>query len=179
MYIETERLIIRSISLEDEQAFIEMASDGSLSEIYGDCSECDKWMGEFISDAIQLEQQNDPYKEYLAFTIVNKLNNEVIGSVGSSYYEDLKEIGITYFIGAKFRGNGYAPEAVQAFITYFLEKYDVARVIATARVENIVSCKILENVGFVLCETKPYQDLYDEVEVMNNIYKLENTQAQD
>ena len=30
--IETERLIIRSMELTDEQAFIEMASDGSLDE---------------------------------------------------------------------------------------------------------------------------------------------------
>lgn len=52
MFLETKRLIIRSIRTSDEKAFIEMASDGSLTEIFGDCSECHKWMGEFISEAI-------------------------------------------------------------------------------------------------------------------------------
>lgn len=44
MFIETERLIIRSLHPSDEKAFIEMASDGSLTEIYGNCGECHKWM---------------------------------------------------------------------------------------------------------------------------------------
>ena len=33
MYIETERIIIRSIQLGDEKAYAEMAKDGSLKEI--------------------------------------------------------------------------------------------------------------------------------------------------
>ncbi len=32
MYLETDRLIIRSMELADEKAYIEMASDGSLDE---------------------------------------------------------------------------------------------------------------------------------------------------
>ena len=68
MFLETERLIIRSLCPSDEKALIEMASDGSLTEIYGDCSECCKWMGEFISDAIKFEAEDNPYREYLAFT---------------------------------------------------------------------------------------------------------------
>lgn len=35
MFLETKRLIIRSLHPSDEKAFIEMASDGSLTEIYG------------------------------------------------------------------------------------------------------------------------------------------------
>ncbi len=38
MHIETERVIIRSIDLSDEKAFVEMASDGSLYEIFGVCN---------------------------------------------------------------------------------------------------------------------------------------------
>ena len=72
MYLETDRLIIRSLQPSDEAIFIEMASDGSLTEIFGDCSECHKWMGEFIVDAIRLEQENNPFHEYMAFVIENK-----------------------------------------------------------------------------------------------------------
>ena len=32
MYLETERLIIRSLEPGDEEAFIDMASDGSLGD---------------------------------------------------------------------------------------------------------------------------------------------------
>ena len=172
MFLETKRLIIRSIRTSDEKAFIEMASDGSLTEIFGDCSECHKWMGEFISEAIKLETEDNPYHEYLAFAIEDKTSHLVIGSVGSSYYEDFMEVGVTYFIGADYRGNGYAAEALQCLVDYMFAKYNLKKLVATANVQNIASCKTLEGVGFSVVETKPYQDLYDEREEMSNIYEL-------
>lgn len=172
MILATKRLIIRSIQPTDESAFIDMASDGSLTEIYGDCSECHKWMGEFISEAIRLEAEDDPFHEYLAFAIEDKGSHIVVGSVGSSYYEDFKEVGVTYFIGAEYRGNGYAAEALQCFVKYLFARYHLKKLVATANVDNIASCKTLEKAGFLVIETKPYQDLYDVCENMSNIYEL-------
>lgn len=172
MLLETNRLIIRSLQPSDEKAFTGMASDGSLTEIYGDCSECDKWMGEFISDAIKLESEDNPYHEYLAFAIVDKSNNLVVGSVGSSYYEDFAEVGVTYFVGANYRGHGFAAEALQCFVDYLFERYHLKKLVATAFVDNIASCKTLERAGFSIVETKMYQDLYDTSENMSNIYEL-------
>lgn len=123
MILETKRLRIRSLQPTDENVLIDMAADGSLWEIFGDCSECQKWMGEFIRDAIRLEAEDDPYHEYLAFAIEDKNSHIMIGSVGSSYYEDFKEVGVTYFIGAEYRGNGYAAEALQCFVDYLFERY--------------------------------------------------------
>ncbi len=172
MFLETRRLIIRSLQVSDERAFIEMASDGSLTEIFGDCSECHKWMGEFISEAINLETENNPYNQYLAFAIEDKTSHMVIGSVGSSYYEDFTEVGVTYFIGANYRGNGYAAEALQCLVDYLFARYNLKKLVATARVDNIASCRTLERTGFSVVETKMYQDLYDESEEMSNIYEL-------
>ncbi len=44
MNLESERIIIRDLKLKDASAFINMASDGSLIDIFGDCSECSRWM---------------------------------------------------------------------------------------------------------------------------------------
>lgn len=172
MLLETKRLLIRSIQPADEKAFIDMASDGSLWEIFGDCSECHKWMGEFISEAIQLEAEDNPWHEYLAFAVEDKSKHTVIGSVGSSYYEDFKEVGVTYFIGADNRGNGYAAEALKCLTDYLFARYHLKKLIATASANNIASCKTLERTGFLLIETKMYQDLYDESENMSNIFEL-------
>lgn len=172
MFIETKRLIIRSLQPTDEKVFIEMASDGSLTEIFGDCCECQKWMGKFISEAIKLETEDNPYNEYLAFAIEDKKNHMVVGSVGSTYYEDFMEVGVTYFIGANYRGNGYAAEALQCLVDYMFGKYDLKKLIATARVENIASCKTLERTGFFVTQTKMYQDLYDESAAESNIYEM-------
>lgn len=40
--IITDRLIIRSLKPEDKSAYVEMASDGSLHDIFGDCRDCEK-----------------------------------------------------------------------------------------------------------------------------------------
>lgn len=171
MFLETQRLIIRSLRPTDENALIEMASDGSLTEIWGDCSECHKWMGEFIREALKLEAEDNPYNEYLAYAIEDKAGHRVIGSVGSSYYEDFAEVGVTYFIGANYRGNGYAAEALQCFVDYLFARYRLKKLVATANVKNIPSCKTLSKAGFIVVETKMYRDLYDECEEMSNIYE--------
>lgn len=172
MYIETERLIIRSLKLADERAYVEMASDGTLSEIFGDCRECDKWMKDWLAEAISLDKENNPRREYLAYAILEKKRNIVVGSIGCSFYEDLKKTGITYFIGSSYRGMGYASEAAAAYAAYFLDQYDVPEMIATVRTENKASCKTVENAGFILQETKRYQDINDEKEETYNFYSI-------
>lgn len=109
---------------------------------------------------------------FLAFAIEDKASHMVIGSVGSSYYEELTEVGVTYFIGVNYRGNGYAAEALQCFADYLFARYNLKKLVATARVDNIAFGKTLDRTGFSVVETKMYQDLYDESEEMSYIYEL-------
>lgn len=168
--IVTPRLVIRELRPEDEAAFVEMASDGSLWEVFGDCSDCGSWMGNWIQEARQLYTVNNPQNEYLAYVI--ERDHVPIGSVGSTWYEDLRQVGVTYFTGSAFRGCGYAAEALRAFAGYFFQTYSVDRLIATPRVENPASCKTLEKAGFTLMETKIYQDMYDEQAELRSFYEL-------
>lgn len=172
MRLVTDRLIIQGFKQEDEKAYVEMALDGSLNDIFGDCKECNKWMLGWIKEAIELDKKNNPYKEYLAYAILEKKSNKVIGSVGCSYYEDLKQVGITYFIGRIYRGKGYAAEASKAYAKYFLESYDSSEIIATIRIENEASCRTIERVGFLLHETRLYKDINDSKEQQYNFYVL-------
>ncbi len=174
MYLETERLIIRSIRSEDETAFIEIASDGSLDEdIFGG------WPGEYavfihdwIAEAMELDREDNPEKDYLAYAIVEKASGTVIGSVGCSYYEDSGEIGPVYFIGTSYRGKHYATEAMKAYGRYFFEHYNKSKLPAIIRTENIASCKSAKQAGFRLAESKMYQDSYDAQPKLYNFYEM-------
>lgn len=170
MLIETERLIIRPIEPTDELPFAEMASNGSLSDI-GFEANCSKWMNKWIIEAMMLSAKDNPFSDYLAYTIVLKGNHTVIGSVGCSYYEDLQKTGITYFIGTKYRHNGYAKEAVNAYASYFLEHYNAKEIIATIREENIASWKTIEQAGFRFIHKKMYKDINDEAQSMYRFYE--------
>ncbi len=173
MLIETPRLIIRDLKSEDEKVFADMASDGSLNDV-GFNDSCGEWMAGWISEAKQFVIRNNPCKDYLAYVIVLKDENKAIGSVGCSYYEDLQEVGITYFIGTNYRNAGYAVEAVRAYVKHFFESYNIQRMIATVRAENAASCKVAEKSGFSLTEKKLYRDLNDSKEELYHFYELSN-----
>lgn len=161
--VETQRLLIRDVAAEDEMPFVEMAADGSLKDIGFD-KNCSSWMSEWIDEAKEVAERDDPNVDYLAYSIILKSEKVVIGSVGCSYYEDLQETGITYFIGAKYRNNGYAVEAVKAYAEYFLGHYHVPKLIATVRADNVSSWKVLEKAGFVFVRERMYKDINDDRE---------------
>lgn len=175
MFIETERLIIRSIEPEDEQAYINMASDGSLQDIFGDCSGCREWMGSWIREAQVLDREDNPAGEYLAYAVTEKSQGTLLGSVGCSYYEDLEQVGITFFIGSAFRGQGYAAEAAAAYVQYFFTHYDIHKLIATVRDDNTASWKTIEKAGFDLSDTRMYRDINDEKEELYRFYERSDT----
>lgn len=171
MLLETRRLLIRDLRRSDGAYFAQMAGDGSLLDIGFDPNAGD-WMGNWIEEALALSSADDPRREYLAYTVALKDNGVVIGSVGCSWYEDLCEVGITYFIGAQFRGAGYAAEAVSAYVPYFFRHYEEDRLIATVREENPASWKVLEKAGFVLKEKRMYQDINDHKPQLYRFYRI-------
>lgn len=57
------------------------------------------------------------------------------------------EIG--YHIGKAYTGNGYASEAVKAFLPVIMEKLGITEMLGICVAENKASIKVLENAGFV------------------------------
>lgn len=171
MLIETQRLTIRDIQKEDGICFSTMAEDGSLVDCGLD-RDCSKWIANWIKEAQEFAIRNNPYMDYLAYAISLKNQNVVVGSVGCSYYDDLQEIGITYFIGNQYRNNGFAVEAVKAYTNFFFQHYNVHKMIATIRDENIPSWKVIEKSGFKLTEKKMYKDINDAKEVLYRFYEM-------
>lgn len=171
MLIETQRLIIRDLQTEDGISFAEMAADGSLNDCGLD-KDCHRWMTEWVAEAKKLAIRDNPKMDWLAYTVSLKNEDLVVGSIGCSYYDDLEEIGITYFIGAQYRNNGYASEAIRAYVKYFFNNYDGQKMIATVRDENVSSCKAVEKAGFRLTEKRMYKDLNDDKEEIYHFYEI-------
>lgn len=173
MLIETKRLLIRDIQTEDAIPFVLMAADGGLIDVGFD-KDCGKWMSKWIAEAKEFAVRDNPATDYLAYVIVLKSENKVIGAVGCSYYEDFQETGVTYFIDVRYRNKGYAVEAVKAYVQYFFHHYTVPKLIATVRAENIPSWKVAEKTGFVLTEKRMYQDLNDDTQKLYHFYVIES-----
>ena len=169
---ESIDLIIRLLEPEDAKAFSDMAQDGSLQEI-GFTKDCYQWMDNWIKETTELNDENNPLKEYLAYTLEEKKTGKVIGSVGCSYYDDLDTVGICYFISAEYRNKGYATQAADSYIQYYFSNYDLSEMIATIKDSNIASWKVAEKLGFELTDTRIYKDINDECEELYRFYRKE------
>lgn len=130
-------------------------------------------MAKWITEAKDFALRDNPNMDYLAYTITLKAKAfAVIGAVGCSYYKDLQKTGITYFIGAPYRNNGYAAEAVNAYTEYFFQHYNANEIIATVRDENIPSWKVMEKAGFILNGKRMYKDINDAEEKLYRFYEI-------
>ena len=158
MYIKTDRMIIRDLKTADGILFSHMAADGSLTEIWID-REGENWMEEWMTEALELAAKDDPTADYMAYTMEHR--------------ETRKVIGIVYFVGAQYRNQGYAAEAIKAYAQYFLQRYKWDELIATIREDNAPSWKAIEKAGFVLTGKKLYQDIGDKAEKLYRFYSCQ------
>ena len=171
MWLETNRLIIRSIQRGDEIIFSGMSQDGSLSQVGFDAN-CSEWINDWIEEALKLTNNDNPRENYITCTVILKETEEVIGSVGSTYYEDVDKVGICYFIGTPFRKKGYMTEAINAYVQFFFKQYSESEIIATILDANTPSWKVAEKSGFNLIEKKMYKDIDDEKEELYRFYVI-------
>ena len=64
MWLETNRLIIRSIQRGDEIIFSGMSQDGSLSQVGFDAN-CSEWINDWIEEALKLTNNDNPRENYM------------------------------------------------------------------------------------------------------------------
>lgn len=67
--------------------------------------------------------------------------------------DDKWEVG--YHIAQKYTGNGYATEAVQAFLPVIMKQLGIDSILGICLAENIASVKVMERCGF----DKQYEDI--------------------
>lgn len=140
--LETERLILRKITLEDVE---DMYTYGSNEEV----SKYVTWeTHKTLSDT----------KEYIEF-ILNQYENKKIAPWGIEYKENGKFIGtidfvswqikhniaeIGYVISQDYWGKGIVTEAVNEVIKFGFNNMDLVRIQARCDIENIGSARVME-----------------------------------
>ena len=81
------------------------------------------------------------------------------------------EVG--YHIAKAYTGNGYATEAVKAFLPIIMKKLNIKEILGICVFENIASIKVLEKTGFI--KELEGMGLYqgEERKVCKYIYKID------
>jgi [ribosomal protein S5]-alanine N-acetyltransferase len=61
---------------------------------------------------------------------------------------DISQIEVYYTISRTFWGKGFASEATKGLIRYIFDNYDIDKLVALVKTENIASQKIIKKNGF-------------------------------
>jgi len=97
-------------------------------------------------------------------------NGENIGYVQAVPITDGWEVG--YHISEGFTRNGYATEAVMAFIPIIVKQLKISRIWGICRGDNIASCRVLEKCSFILQQKSIMNYKGEQHEVCKYLYTI-------
>lgn len=83
--------------------------------------------------------------EYYEFAILYE--NKHIGAVSVYFEKGIGELG--WIVNKKYWGNGFAYEAAESLVKYFIDNMGTDHFIAHCDTENIASYKVMEKLGMV------------------------------
>ena len=138
MYLETERIIIRSLKETDVNDVFEYLSDETVMEYIEPIMTHEKVVS-FIHNA--------GIKNKLVFAVVLKNVNKVIGHLIFHKYTNKKIYEIGWIINKNYWNKGYAMEVSKKMIEYGFEELKIKKMIGETEEKNIKSIKTLERIG--------------------------------
>jgi RimJ/RimL family protein N-acetyltransferase len=144
--LETERLILRRLTVDDDEFILELLNDPSWLRFIGD-------KGVRTPDAARdyiLKSLVSMY-ERLGFGLyLTELKGEgvPIGICGLNKRDSLEDVDIGFAFLPKFRGEGYAYESASAVMEYGKSNFGLNRLVAITSPDNYGSAKLLEKLGF-------------------------------
>ncbi len=169
MLIETERLIITEFTMDMAQVVQENSVDEDNKKFVPD----EVWESvEEVEETLEfLMTQYGSFEGPLVYPIIVKENNDNVGYVQLVPIEDgMWEIG--YHIAKRYTGNGYATEAVRAFLSVIAKEANVTEIYGICLAENKASDAVMKKCGF----TNVYsgRGLYQgaDREIIKNVWKL-------
>ncbi len=146
--LETERMILRPLTMDDAEATYAYARDPVSSEFMP--WEVPRSMADTIA-YLETIPKNYAARERINFAMTLKSDGKFIGSCGfHNISPEHHKIMMGYLLIPSAWGNGYMTEAVREMIRFAFEEMGMHRVAATCDYENIRSANVMERCGMNL-----------------------------
>lgn len=169
MFIETDRLIITEFTMD----MAEVVQENSLDEDNKRFVPDEVW--ETVEETKEvLEYLISKYGTYegpLVYTIIVKDDKCNVGYVQLCPLEDGKwEIG--YHIAKKYTGNGYAVEALKAFLPVIAKEVGISEIYGICLADNKASCAVMNKCNFknIFSGKGLYQGV--KREIVKNVWRI-------
>lgn len=145
--IETERLVLRRIDLNDVEEFYRLMIDKGVQEYLPGIplyTGVDMAVG-YIGKNLYKKYKDNTFYDW---GIADKDSGKLLGRI-TVYKQDQERrmADLVWYIHSDFRGKGYVTEAAGAVVK-FLQEVGFERIEAFANVKNISSQRVMEKCGF-------------------------------
>ena len=166
--VETERLLLRHVTLDDAEAMFEYASDRENTRYT------------FPTNQSLEETKNNIAQFYLAnplgrWGIELKSNGQFIGTIDLHKIDTvLKKAAIGYIINKKYWKQGLTTEATRAVIELAFEKIGMNKLIAVHDKANPASGRVMEKSGMRYSHDEEYAalDLHEEDRIVTRAHYI-------
>lgn len=164
---ETERLILRPVSLEDGDFILDLYNRPKFIQFIGDRNL------KTVADAENyIRNRFLPQMEKLGFgnyLVITKEENQKIGAVGIFEREGLDVVDIGFSLLDEFEGKGYAYEASLKVKSIGMDYFGLKKISAITTKDNSSSQKLIKKLGlkfrkFVTIPNDPEELMYYETE---------------
>lgn len=144
-FYETERLIIRPMSLDDAAFIFELYNRPKFIQYIGD-----RHIKTLTDAENYIQNRFLPQFEKLGFgnyLVVTKDKNEKIGGVGIFEREGLDILDIGFSLLEEYEGKGYAYEAAMKVKSIGMDDFGLKKISAITSKDNFSSQKLIERLG--------------------------------
>jgi ribosomal-protein-alanine N-acetyltransferase len=162
MYIETERLIIRTFEERDAEALYRVKTDPQVREYIPDFLDVEvepSQIVEYIRKFRRMEEEND-FDTWRCYALERKEDGNFVGCLSFGKSEMLFEYELGWMMIGEYTGNSYAAEAAEVFAEDFCKNHGAEYLIVIMDVDNPASYRTAEKSGFKLFEKRTVYDYH-------------------
>ena len=145
--LNTQRLLLRQITQDDDRSLLEVLSDEDT---------CEYLTHNAVNDIANIQrmiygmQRFFDEKQRIRWGIAKRQDNSIIGHCG---FFDIDKANccaeISYCLKSGLWGQGIMTEALDAMLKFGFEDYGLNRIVAKVMKDNVGSVKVLQKLGFV------------------------------
>jgi RimJ/RimL family protein N-acetyltransferase len=145
MIIETSRLRIRRLTLEDAEFVFGLVNEPAFIANIGDKGvRTLEDAKRFISKGPWTCQEKRGYGQFL---VCRKQDGEPVGICGLLFRDVINVTDVGFAILAEHRGRGFAFEAASAVMNYGVAELQIEEIVGLTSVDNTASIRVLEKLG--------------------------------
>ena len=156
MIVETKRLSVREITIEDAQFVLRLVNEPSFVSNIGDKGVRNLNDAErFIQDGYWTNQERPGHGMFL---VALKDGGDPIGGCGLLYRKALDVTDIGFAFLPEYWNRGFAYEAAEAIMEYGHSSLGVKKIVGLTSADNLGSIKLLQKLGLDFDKTVKMSD---------------------